>query len=463
MRVGNQQFPAWTWLCPLVAAASILSSANAAVQVQGLPQDIVHLQGRSLSDRNGPFLGLGASYFQALRHAKVDRARLHENLALLESNGFNFIRVLSMVSWEGLEIAPVAFTNRSGHAVAAWPDYWQQFGELLNAAAQHRLFLEVTIFADAQRVMPSRAARQAHLDQLLANLAGRERQILFLEVANEAWQNGFPGQEGVAELRDWTQYLANRTRLLVAITSNDDTSDQGINALYRGSAADLATVHFSRDTRTREGSWLPVRDSYRTGLLPSIPPVISNEPIGPGSSVASEEEPIKLVSAAAFAYLAGLPAYVFHSRMGVYGYGRCCPPSGPPLEFGQTPGIDRFQNLRRLLPGDLANWNRNDGLQAVAPFTVFCNGQSNRYWPEVNQPTNGCIQNIGSSKDLDFLCLPIGILEGGLPLQARRALRCEVLDLLTGQEVTRKTLKAGEVLTMPRGPGACLIKGRWAP
>ena len=109
-----------------------------------------------------------------------------------------------------------------------------------------------------------------------------------------------------------------RTEVLVAITSNDDSNDQGIISLYQGSAADLATVHFSRDTRSVEGGWLPVRDSYRAGRLPGVPPVISNEPIGPGVSESSESDPIKLCSAAVFAYLAGLPAYVFHSSAGVY-------------------------------------------------------------------------------------------------------------------------------------------------
>ena len=39
-----------------------------------------------------------------------------------------------------------------------------------------------------------------------------------------------------------------------------------------------------------------------------MPPAISNEPIGPGSSVSSEADPIKLCAAAVFAYLANLPA-----------------------------------------------------------------------------------------------------------------------------------------------------------
>jgi len=421
--------------------------------------NVVRLNGRSFCDDAGPFLGLGVSYFQALRHAKYDRTRLNRNLALFAAEGFNYVRVLSMVSWDGLEIAPVSFTNRAGRVIQAWPDYWQQFRDLLDLVAQHGLRAEVTIFADAQYVMPSQSTRQTHLDGILANIAGREPHILHLEVANEAWQNGFPGSQGIADLRAFAQYLADRTSVLVAITSNDDTSDQGIIALYRDSAADLATVHFSRDTRTPEGGWLPVRDSYRAGNLPGVPPVSSNEPIGPGSSVSSETDPIKLCAAAVFAYLANLPAYVYHSRAGVYGYARCCPPAGDEARFEETAGINAYQYLRQILPPDLASWARHDGLEPSAPFTVFCDGQPNRYWPDVSGATNGCHRNIGSAKGSEFVCFPMGILDGGVTLEARRPLQCQVFHPLTGAVVSNLTLNGGERYTLPQGPGAYILKG----
>ena len=30
---------------------------------------------------------------------------------------------------------------------------------------------------------------------------GREQKIILIEVANDAWQNGFPGEQGVSDLR----------------------------------------------------------------------------------------------------------------------------------------------------------------------------------------------------------------------------------------------------------------------
>jgi hypothetical protein len=37
--------------------------------------------------------------------------------------------------------------------------------------------------------------------------------VILLEVANEAWQNGFPGAQGIADLREFGKYLADRTSI----------------------------------------------------------------------------------------------------------------------------------------------------------------------------------------------------------------------------------------------------------
>ncbi|HKX60961.1 MAG TPA: Ig-like domain-containing protein [Verrucomicrobiae bacterium] len=421
--------------------------------------NLVRVNGKSLRDNTGPFLGLGASYFQALRRAKFDRPRLTNDLAVLAARGFNYVRILSMVNWDGLEIAPVSFVNSAGNAVTGWTDYAQQFRDMLDIIAAHGLRAEVTVFADAQYVMPSKTTRRAHLDLILAGIAGREHKVVHLEVANEAWQNGFPGSTGISDLREFAQYLADRTSVPVAITSNDDLSDAGITSLNVGSAADLATVHFSRDVGTIEGGWLPVRECYRAGNLPGVPPVTSNEPIGPGSSVSSENDPIKLCSAAIFAYIANLPAYVYHTRAGVSGWANCCPPSGAEARFENMAGINAYRFLRGILPGDLASWVRNDGLEASAPFTVFCNGQPNQYWPTIASPTSGCDRNIGSAKGREFVCFPMGILGGGVTLQARRAMKFQVFNPLTGAVVSNVTMNVGNSITLPQGPGAYVLKG----
>jgi len=104
---------------------------------------------------------------------------------LLAPRGFNYVRILTMVDWDTLEIAPVGFTNGAGHPVAAWPDYWQQSHDLLDLVASNGLCAEATIFADAQYVMPAKSTRQAHLDGILANISGREHKIIHLALQRQ--------------------------------------------------------------------------------------------------------------------------------------------------------------------------------------------------------------------------------------------------------------------------------------
>jgi hypothetical protein len=435
--------------------ADVASRAEAVAARRAGP---VRVDGHALADDGGPFLGLGVSYFTSLSRGKNDRPRLESDLAFLSRQGFNYYRMLSMVGhhpgWDGREIAPVAFTRRDGKRVEAWPDYWRQLRELIDLAYdRYGMRTQVTIFADAQ-LMPDKDARLAHMRRILDDVApGREHKILMLEVANEAWQNGFPGDEGVAELREFAKYLADRTDIPVAITSNHDWpevgSPKGFDRVYADSAADLATWHFSRDRRTDDG-WKPVYDCWDFADRPGLPPLSSNEPIGPGSSVNTEHEPIRLVMAAAFAYAAKAPMYVFHSGAGVSGKTR----------FEDMAAVDQFGHVIRLLPADLPNWERNDGKGEAAPFTAFAGGQPSRYWPEVEDAPDGCVRNIGGRKGDRFVCVPIGIRPGGLPVQARHALEFIAHDPLTGEVLKAATMKPGDRLTLPAGPGALIITGR---
>lgn len=418
------------------------------------PAGPVRVMGHSLADEKGPFIGLGASYFTALWRCKYDRPRLEQDLAFLARQGFNYYRMLSMVgyygAWNGLEIAPVSFVSREEKLVPAWPDYWEQLSTLIDLGYdKFHLRTQITIFADAQ-ILPAKEARLAHMRKLLTEVVrGREHKILMLEIANEAWQNGFAGEQGITDLREFAQYLGARTEIPVAITSNHE-SPGAFEQLYAGGVSDLATWHFSRDLHRDEG-WHPVYDCWDYADREDLPPVVSNEPVGPGSSVSSERRPVRLVMAAAFAYVAKCPAYVFHSEAGVFGKTR----------FEDTPAVEHFGRLLGLLPPDLANWCRNDGIELGAPFTAYAGGQANRYWSEGSPGVDGCLRNAGSCKDGRFVCVPIGIRSEGLTLEARRALRFNAYDPTSGKVVASSQLGRGQRVTLPRGPGALLLTGEF--
>lgn len=407
----------------------------------------VRLDGRALADDQGPFLGLGATYMNALHDAKFKPERLRHELDWLKRHGFNFIRVLSMVGyhsfWEGYEIAPVDFVNRDGKSVAAWPDYEAQLLGLIDAADACGLRTEITLFADAQ-IMPDVEARRAHMDRILRIVNSRRDKVLMLEVANEAWQNGFPGDDGEAQLRAFGAYLKARTPVLVALSSPPDTSVDGIRRLYAPSKADLATVHFSRDTRSEEGPWLPVRDCWRMGHALDIP-VASNEPIGPGSSVASDDEPARLAGAAVFAYVAGLPIYVFHSAAGIRGA----------KSFSEIRSAESFAALPRLLPADLPNWTRRD--LARDDFPVKAPLRRSTEGEVVGR--EGCLYAPGAIRDNRFFAAFMDVPQDGVDVTLTRTLRFTAYDVLSGQIVGEHEARSGDVVHLRGGQGVLVIQG----
>jgi hypothetical protein len=146
--------------------------------------------------------------------------------------------------------------------------------------------------------------------------------------------------------------------------------------------------------------------------------------------------------------------YVFHSEAGVFGRGR----------FQDMPGVDRYSHVLRLLPPDLPNWERNDGKGEGAPFTIFAGGQADRYWPDVKGDVrDGCVRNVGGRKGDAFVCVPIGIKDGGLEVQARSALRFTAFDPMTGATVHAAAMRAGQRVVVPAGPGALIVTGTLLP
>ena len=266
------------------------------------------------------------------------------------------------------------------------------------------------------------------MNRILGLIQGREQKIAFIEVGNESWQTGFGYPDGLDGHASLLLDIAAATQVLVAITSPG--ADFTYRGIYENSAADLATYHLTRETT--DDRWFNVTDAWRPYVeWPAAPPTSSDEPIGPGSSVLEETDPIRLVSAACFAWTAKLPIYCYHTIAGI----RHWDDAHQIKRFEDMAGINDFAHLREILPPDLPDWTRNDGKEAAAPFTVFCNGQANKYWNQVSGATDGCYWNVGGIKGNQFVCCPVGILSGGLTLQARRDVSFTVYHPMTGAVV----------------------------
>lgn len=414
-----------------------------------IPDGVPQLAGRALTDDGGPFLGLGATMMWAAWAYKYDRPKLEANLQFLAEHDFDFIRALGAVGdpngpdyWDGREIDP------------NWEDYPAVIAGLTDLAHDtYGLRVEWTLIGDGQITVPSFESRQALVQTFLAMAVGREHKILHYEIANEAWQNGFAGEQGIADLRALTQAMRAQSPNLVAASAPSGPECADVQAIYAGEVADLATIHFDRDISKVEGSWRPVRQPWEHQFCAGVPVGSNNEPIGPGSSVAEEQDPVRLVAAAITTYIAGLPIYVFHSHAGVRGDD----------DLWNMAGADKFVHLRGLLPPDLADWDAKNAHWADAPFTVFAGegGQlvPDTMWVDLNAPESGVVRAYGAVRDPEFVVLPIGIL-GSVTVAPRRAMTFDVIDPMTGLVLASHDLAAGQQVELA-GADALLLRGSY--
>ncbi len=426
------------------------AAANVVVSCEGgVPDGVPQLDGRALVDGDGPFLALGATMMWAAWAYKYDLPKLEANLQFLAEHDYDFIRALGVVGdpnnpdyWDGREIDP------------HWPDYADVIAGLTDLAYdKYGLRIEWTLIGDGQITVPSLAEREALVQTFLTMAAGREHKILHFEIANEAWQNGFGGEQGLADLRALSQSMKAQSPNLVAASAPPSPECADAQAIYAGDIADLATIHFDRDVSKVEGSWRPVRQPWEHQYCAGLPVGSNNEPIGPGSSVAEEQDPVRLVAGAITTYISGLPIYVFHSHAGVRGDD----------DLWNMAGADSFVHLHDLLPANLSDWAPKNAHWADAPFTVFAgeNGQliADTMWVDLAAPESGVVRAYGAVQGPEFVVFPIGIL-GKVTIAPRRPMSFEVIDPMTGAVLAAHDLEAEQQVELS-GADALLLRGAY--
>lgn len=313
----------------------------------------VRLEGRAFADDGGPWNALGASLFWALWGERHDPDRLDANLAHLAEHGVDYVRILSMVgseTWHDRVIDP-----RAG-------DYWAVADRLFARLARHGLRVQVTVFADAQVMMPDARERELWLDAWVAYAEAHRAQVFLLEVANEYWQNGFADPEQVRSLGRRAQA---HTSIPVALSAPPDDDVFSLYADWSGPA----TLHYDRNVQTDHGPWRPIRQPYgcwneyreREHYTGNVPPVcVNNEPIGPHATVFDESDPLRLAMAYVTTFVVGNGAYVYHAGAGVRGGGQA------DLARGRFPNLYDYDHAilramshwRATLPDGLPNWHR---------------------------------------------------------------------------------------------------------
>lgn len=390
------------------------------------PAGRVHVSDRALADARGPFTVLGATLFWGAWGYRHDRARLEENLAFLTGHGVDAVRVLAAVGpsggWEDRTVDP------------AWPDYDEVIAGLTDFAFdRHGLRVQWTIFGGVDAT-PAADSRAALVDRVARLLEPRADKVLFVEIANEGYQNGFGEPGGLEELRGLGRRLADASPLLVSLTAPQNDPDAPLSpaGVYRGAGVDIGTLHHDRDTGGEQGSWRPVRAPWTVlAMRDDLPPVLaSNEPIGPGSSVADESDPARLAGAALLSWLSGHSVYVFHAGPGVRGGGAADLARGRSANFFDAPAttrqLDALAAAQHLVPPDIANW------------TPIPSGDS-------RHPFRGADDVFCAARDAAFTCAVLAP-DGPRSLVASAAMRVTAHDPVRGVRLETVRLEPGAAL-----------------
>lgn len=323
---------------------------------------VVRINGRAFEDDRGPFNAVGTSLFWALWGERYDADRLDiRNLRVVRGR-VDYIRILAMVgseSWSDRVIDP------------RWPDYWSTVDALFARLRRLQLRAAVTVFADAQVMMPEPGDRalfaQAWADAIRDKYA---QDVIFVEVANEYWQNGVSRDE----LRPLGHILQG-SGVPVALSAPTDDDVCGVYGGWNG----IATVHYDRDISKADGVYRPIRQPWgypaeyreREGYHGPMPDVaVNGEPIGPESSVAADDSPERIALAAATTFIAGGAAYCFHTGAGIRGGGMIDRLRGRRANLDEY-SIDFWRGLSTLdftlVPGQ-ANGRRENAQWSTMPW-----------------------------------------------------------------------------------------------
>ena len=435
------------------------TQANILQDIQGLPNDgptltrkatgigigipprsgLVTLDGATFRDARGPFLAVGCSLFWLAWGYKYDRQRLVDNLAFLAERGVHYVRALGVVGpggWADRTIDPT------------WDDYLGVIDGATACAWDHGLRVQWSIFGGTERC-PTREHRTRIVHRFIDIGSRNPEAVIGFEIANEAWQNGFPGDEGMIEVRKLARLLHDGVPQFVALTSPQPGEER---IWYQGSAADLLTIHLDRNITGTGGIWRPVRQAWEVHFLDGVPKAwTSNEPIGPQSSVNEDADPLRLVMAAITAWVCGAAGYVLHTGAGIRGGGIEDQQRGRAANLWEVANIETtLQGLRlasQHLPADLPNWGKHNANTKFAayPFDVDPLMDDTRILR--------AYAAIGGGR---FVAVPMQV-QRDTPFTARRPLHVQQFDPLTWTLIQDRQLGAGDTMTVagdrlsPRG------------
>lgn len=370
----------------------------------------VRLENRVMRDDRGPFLALGHSLFWLVRDARETNG--DANARWLSEHGAGCVRVLSETTdWpEQMRTDP------------RLPDYVERLHATRDLARRYNMRIHWTIFGGNALTV----SEQEHTVARVLEVCDASPELVqSVEVSNEG--QGFSDAQGEARMRAFGAMFAQRgyVTALTSAAHSDAT-------LYPDSRATVATEHFER--AMTEGGWRPVRQPWGYWEHSDFPPTfVNNEPVGIQSSVAMDDDPLRLACGAIVTWLVGGCLHVVHSAAGIYGVPMTHPTAGyrPPNVWDHPtlePTLNAIAHMRTLLPPDLPNWTRQNHHWPGHPFTFspFEPGDASL------AANHGCTRAYAATRGNQVVCLPIGVMRD-ITLTPKQAMNWATYDVLTGE------------------------------
>lgn len=366
-------------------------------------------------DDQGPFHPLGDTLLHALGTThREGLARIEQHGAYFSKYRHDYVRLLCEVSWSGQEID------------VRWSDY--PLGLVIDTLYdKYGIRVKPTIIGGVSPD-PLAAARV-----VAGILAGRQQKVLFVEMVNEGNADADVtiemvriiqatgvlcavglGNQGLETINKYTGRSGAKVGLLHTERGKGDASEAG--------GADARQIRQCWDLRLLEG---PLREDA--------------EGPGPGSSVATLDDPFKLAVKACLARICGAGAYCDHTGSGVFGR----PMDGP---YGH-----RYANVWEIPNMDqIMEWTRN--ADALLPLNI-CNWAAYNNGHIVETKDGECNKHYGARNGNQWVQMPIGCPVHSQTLTARQATHLKVYNPATKQLLIEKDLAAG---------GTVNVSGLWA-
>lgn len=397
------------------------------------------------ADDTGELLPVGLSYFGALEQRKFYPFQYQRQLAAIAAAGYQFARVLFAVGghpyWNDHEVPPHEIIRDDGVRIPGWPDYEEQVIGLGRdfAAAGLQVFVSSGDLANVFAGDRDRAARWASRVGQLLRVSGVR--VAFVDV-NEAWQNWVTGSApSPDEVNRYViqPFLSGYGEPTIALRSTG-LEGESTDSLNRW-AGDIVQKHGHRGDYPQDHT-SAVRHARGVfyagdGPIPERRVGLESEPVGPGASGTSLDDPeaIALLAAANFA---GGFGFTFHSSAGVRGW------LGEAID--EMAGFAAVPQVHGYLPPDLMSTHTvslHGGL-SESPLTD-ADG-----FPGANR-----VDSVLTEDGRRFVTLVYGE-DGYTRLLARVPVRFSIITPDTG-EAHSFTLQAGETLEVYYRAGRVLV------